>query len=259
MNNALNLILTAVEKKIVDLHGKSCFAAFDFDNSCIVNDIADAVFAYLCRNKLLKDGALLGKVEYKNEEYHRLVFRRYYEILEQGDLKKAYVFCAKALSGFNRKEIKTITNKTIKIEGNAIRRVRLYGISIARGLAEKPQTKKLMDALKNRNIAIWIITSSPQIVVETAIRHYGLSGKVIGLRNGIKRVIFTAEIEKPYSILEGKVVCIKNFIDSNNRPLLAAGDSMNDLPMLQYAMIPVVVDRNNALSQKAKSQGWFTI
>ncbi len=259
MDKIINSILAAVEEKITDLHKKYFFAAFDFDNSCIMNDIADAVFAYLCRNRLLEDNTLLGAKKYGNKEYHRRIFRRYHEFLGKGDIKKAYLFCAKVLSGFGKKEMEVIVNKVIKFEGKTIRKARLYGIVIARGLAIKPQIKELMDALKKRSVAIWIITASPQIIVATAVKHYGFPGKVIGLRNVIRKKVFTSEIKKPYSIIEGKVTCIKYFIKPNDRPLLAVGDSMNDLPMLKYAIIPVVVYRNNALSQKAKSQGWFTV
>lgn len=259
MNKTLNSILEAVDKKMDSLNDGACFAVFDFDNSCIVNDIADAVFAYLCRNKLLKDYTLLGREKSNNAEYHQLVFRYYYEILGRGDIKKAYTFCAKVLSGFNKREIEIITKQTIHFEGKKIRRVKLYGIDIERGLAIKSQIKELMNVLKKRNIVIWIITASPQVIAETAARHYGFSGKVVGLKNKIEKGIFTAEIEKPYSILEGKVACIRKFVSPNKKPLLAVGDSMSDFPMLKYAMISVVVDRGNELSQKAKSQGWSTV
>lgn len=259
MNKTLNFILKAVDKKIASLNDGACFAVFDFDNSCIVNDIADAVFAYLCRNKLLKDYTLLGREKSNNVEYHQLIFRNYYEILGRGDIKKAYTFCAKVLSGFNKREIEIITKQTIHFEGKKIRRAKLYGIDIESGLAIKPQIKELMNVLKKRDIVIWIITASPQVIAETAVRYYGFPCKVVGLKNKAKNGIFTAEIEKPYSILGGKITCIKKFISSNKKPLLAVGDSMSDFPMLKYAMIPVVVDRGNELSQKAKSQGWFTV
>ncbi len=253
MKNIIRRILAEVDGKISKLKGKPLFAVFDFDNSCVENDVADAVFAHLCRNNLLKDATLLGKKKYEKGEYHRLVFRHYYETLRRGDMKKAYIFCAKAIiSGFSGKEIKKITEEAIAFEGKKIGKSRLYGVNISRGIRARNKVKKLMNGLRGRGIAIWIITSSPQIVAETAVKRYGFPGKAIGLKSEAKKGIFTAKIKKPYSIIEGKTACIRKFISSNNKPVLALGDSMNDLSMLQYAMISVAVGLNKGLSRRVK-------
>ena len=55
----LALVKEAIEKKIPEA-GNQPFAVFDFDNTCIINDIGEAMFAFLCRNKLLKNNNLLS-------------------------------------------------------------------------------------------------------------------------------------------------------------------------------------------------------
>src|SRR5262245_10927174 len=51
------------------------FAVLDFDNTCIVNDIAEAVLAHMCRNQLLRGRGLIAP-ETPHGDYHRQVFRR---------------------------------------------------------------------------------------------------------------------------------------------------------------------------------------
>jgi hypothetical protein len=78
------------------------FAIFDFDNTCIVNDIGEATFAYLCRNNLLKDFSLLSD-ETDHESYHERVFQTYQNLYELGDIKNAYALNAQMFSGFTPK------------------------------------------------------------------------------------------------------------------------------------------------------------
>jgi len=53
--------------------------------------------------------------------------------------------------------------------------------------------------------------------------------------------------------------CIKKFINPKVKPLLGVGDSINDLPMLEYCEIKAVIDRQNSLTKLAKQKSWFLI
>ena len=259
MNNTLDLLVAEINKEILDSKNNPSFAVFDFDNSCIVNDIAEAMLAYMCRNKLLKDITLLSNEKYDTQKYHENIFGYYYKLLGQGEIKKAYLFCAEVISGFNKSEIETIVQETIKTEGEELGQRELFNLTIASGLAVWPQIKKLAETLRDLDIEIFIVTASPEITVEIAARHYDFPGKVIGLKNKIEGEIFTKEIEEPYSILEGKVACIKKYIGQNKKPVLAVGDNMNDLFMLEYAKIKLVIDRQNDLARIARVRGWYTM
>jgi phosphoserine phosphatase len=86
-----------------------------------------------------------------------------------------------------------------------------------------------------------------------------LPGKLIALRNKTDDLVTSMELDAPYSIGEGKVDCIRTFIAAGNRHLFGIGDSMHDLPMIEYADIPAVVDRGNAMTQQARQRGWFIL
>src|SRR3989344_3280690 len=84
--------------------GGNGFAVIDFDNTCIVNDIAEAALAYACEHVLLKNKNLLPEAA-DAATYHAQVFRAYYAFIHSGDTKSAYLFCARAFAGYTEKEL----------------------------------------------------------------------------------------------------------------------------------------------------------
>jgi len=54
-------VLDLVYDRVRRLAEPGDFAAFDFDNTCIYNDIGEAVFVYQCENGLLRNRYLLGR------------------------------------------------------------------------------------------------------------------------------------------------------------------------------------------------------
>jgi phosphoserine phosphatase len=249
----------AISARIDVLQGQP-FATLDFDNTCIVNDVAEATLAHMCRNRLLRCGDLLSSGRrHCSNEYHEQVFRHYYELLDRGDIQAASLLCAKMLAGFRRDEAQAIVAASMDADGTVPRRSELYGVPVSLGLAVRPVLRKLVDFLAANNVQIWIVSASPEIAVQTAMIRFGLPGKVIALRHVMHDAILSPELERPYSIGDGKVDCIKTFIDPGRRPLLGIGDSVHDLPMIEYADIRAVVDADDALAQEARRRGWFVL
>lgn len=235
------------------------FATFDFDGTCIANDVAEATLAHLCKNKLLKNMALLGENIGESATYHARVLQRYYELLETGGMFDAYLFAACAFAGFTLNEAETHVSAAIDAEGEILEQAELYGVSIAHGLAARQAVKELAQSLREKGVAIWTISASPEVAVRVAMKRFGYEGELVGLRNKVVDGILTDVIEEPYSIKDGKVECIKKYINPTKRPILAIGDSSNDQPMIEYAQIPVVVDKGNSLAKLARERGWRLI
>jgi HAD superfamily phosphoserine phosphatase-like hydrolase len=257
-SDALAPIQAAVTEKLKTA-GTPPFAVFDFDNTCIVNDVGEATLAFLCQNKLVKNLELLTEGEGGAGDYSERVFRRYYEIFGQGKILEAYVFCARAFAGFTPEAATALAQATLAYEGETLGTDELYGVKIAHGLPVRPQVRQLMEYLSAQGVAIWIVSASSEFAVRAALQHHRLPGQIIGIRNVIKDGILTPLLEEPMSVLTGKPACIKKFIDPNRAPLVGVGDSMNDLPMLETASIKVIVDRGNKLAEEARARGWFLI
>jgi len=247
--------------KLIKQSELPAFAVFDFDNTCIINDITEATLAYMARNNLFRDKNLLRTKfkNVKNEMYSGAVFDNYYNLLKEDKVKEAYEFISKILSGFDINEISLLVNNVIDFEGKDITTDKLFGREIAKGIKPKEQIIELIDMLKNNGVGVWIVTASIEVLVKEAMKHFNIRANVIGVRNIIVDSKFTTQLEKPLSMFEKKIECIKKFIDPKKNPLLGVGDSMYDLPMLEYCKIKVVVDRQNALTAKAKENDWFLI
>jgi phosphoserine phosphatase len=241
---------------------KNQFAVFDFDNTCILNDIGEATLAYLCRNKLLKDFSLLSNSLHNNidkGEYHERVFNRYHDLNEKGAIKEAYALNAQMFSGFTTEEATATTHAAIEFEGSEIGKAELYGRTIARGLALNPRTTSLLDFVKTTGSDVWIVSASVEIAVRAAMQHFGIEAKLIGVRPIVVNGKFNKELQLPLSILEGKVECVRTYINATASPLLAVDDSMTGIALLETANIKVVIDRGNALAKEARERGWFIL
>jgi phosphoserine phosphatase len=254
---------TALEAAIsqsIDGAPERPYAVLDFDNTCIVNDIGEATLAFICRNHLLQCGELLPcGTQACDPPYHERVFRHYYELLHGGDIRAASLLCAGVLAGFKPHAAAAAVSAALDAEGTVPGKTELYGISIAHGLTVRPGLRRLIDFSAANNIQIWIVSASPEIAVRAAMARFGLDGNLIGLRHRVSGGVLLHALDEPHSIAHGKVDCIKMFIDGKRRPLFAVGDSVHDLPMVEYAQLHAVVECDNALTQEARRRGWFVL
>jgi phosphoserine phosphatase len=254
-----NSLGEAISARVDGSQGRQ-FATLDFDNTCIVNDVAEATLAHMCGNCLLRCGDLLPRGRRLcDKAYHEQVFRHYYDLLNRGDIQSASFLCAKMLAGFTPAEADAIVSVSIDAEGTIPRAGELYGVPISRGLAVRPVLRELIELLETSHVQVWIVSGSPEIAVHAAMGRFGLSGKIIALRNKMDDLVLSMELEQPYSIGEGKVDCIRTFIDPDRRPLFAIGDSVHDLPMIAYANVGAVVGADDGLAGQARRRGWFTL
>ena len=235
------------------------FAIFDFDNTCIMNDIAEATLAYLCGNTLLRDTSLLGEKQDDNADYHERVFHTYYALLKEKRIKAAYMLNARMFSGFTPGEAEAVALAAITEEGSRIGSKMLYGLHIERGLAARRQVLSLMAYLKAKGVRVWIMSASQEPAVRAAMKHFGIEEDLVAVRSVVRNGVFTSELESPMPIIEGKVECMRKFIDPARSPLLVADDSPTGLPLLETADIKVVVDRGNELGKIARERGWFLL
>jgi phosphoserine phosphatase len=257
--DALSALEAAIRARIVSAREQP-FAVLDFDNTCIVNDVGEATLAFMCRNELLRYGDLLPSGgQTCNRAYHEQVFRHYHQLLNAGDIRSASLLCAGIFARCKSVEAAAIVSAALDAEGIVPGKTELYGIPIARGLAVRPALQRLIDFSAANDVQIWIVSASPEIAVRAAMQRFGLRGNLIALRHRIANEILSHVLDEPHSIAEGKVDCIKTFIHESRRPLFAVGDSVYDLPMVEYADLHAVVERDKALTQEARRRGWFVL
>tara|TARA_Y100000031_G_C8177609_1_gene364865 strand:- start:28 stop:750 length:723 start_codon:yes stop_codon:yes gene_type:complete len=237
--------MTDFNKLLPDLPEQG-YAVLDFDNTCIINDIQEAVLSYLCENSLLKhlDG--------------QETLQKYYQLDNEHD---AYEFAITILDGFTIDELKEIVKKVILAEGSEIGKRELFGVTINHGLKINQSVASLIDFLDKKGYSLYLVSASSKFVIEVAAKvffpNYNFTS--IGIENVIKDGVLTKDLVYPISTCEGKVDNIKNHISKNDKPTVAVGDSMNDAFMLEYSKFKVVVDRNNQLTDLARKNNWLIL
>ncbi|MDQ1591874.1 MAG: phosphorylcholine phosphatase [Pyrinomonadaceae bacterium] len=195
-----------------------CYAAFDLDNTLLVGDIGDALFAKLVQQGMVNE---FGWKAYQK----KIVENR----------KEAYVAVVEAMRGL---PVATICEMTEKIISGQEPFVLIEGESVP---APRPNAlmQSLVTALRLRGIEVFVVTASNQTAATIAAwNFFGIpSENVLGIRSGIYRNklgqrLFDS-VEHPVPVEHGKVEVLKGRLGSV-RPCITAGDSEQDLPLLNY-------------------------
>ncbi len=192
--------------------GRTKIALFDLDNTLLVGDIGEAVFA-----RLLADGAPL---KYTWEEYQSFL---------RCDVTAAYRLVVESMAGLTVREVEEATVKVMKqsapfIEAGSVR------IPVPK---QHPGMKKLLSLLQKLRYKIYIISASNQISVRiVAEEFFGISPECsFGIETKTANKLLSATLVKPFPISAGKVDVYHKYVGIL-RPVVTATDSLIDTPML---------------------------
>ena len=275
--------------------GEGSYAVFDFDQTSIVHDIAQALWVYQIEHLCFADAPIhdfldgipepeslmpgtktnyaeMGRI--LSEEFEAMTARleageriesirqsdvyldfraRMHSFLEAMDEQwgswVAFLWQPGLLSGYTEAEAHTLIHDAI-LEHLGRDKLAVeqwkspdgyWGGNVTRGIWASPEMKELYRCLKAAIIDVYVCSASLELVVEALacdpVLGFGLpADKVYGLRfvDGEKIVAqFDPQYKQP--IKEGKVDCIKAYMApayGNTGPVLVAGDSNGDVPML---------------------------
>ncbi|MGA9408267.1 MAG: HAD family hydrolase [Bacteroidota bacterium] len=187
-------------------------ALFDLDNTLLVGDIGEAVFACL-----LADGAPL-----------KCTWEEYQSFL-RCDVTAAYRLLVESMAGLAVREVEEATVKVMKQPAPLIE------AGTARVAVPKPHPgmKKLVLLLQKLRYKIYVISASNQISVRIAAEEFfGIPPECsFGIESKIANKFVSATLVKPFPISAGKVDVYHKYVGIL-RPLVTATDSLVDAPML---------------------------
>ncbi|MBW7858242.1 MAG: haloacid dehalogenase-like hydrolase [Leptonema sp. (in: Bacteria)] len=260
-------------------------AAFDFDHTLIQGDQGEALMNYIvlsgktCANQewfwqdwpkaaLPKQDSLKKQFDAYNHYADPLLLAQWadslidvYELIRnQHGNEAAYRWSSIFFAGLTESEIGDLSIQVFERElSQDINSIVLpSGRELPIGLRIRPQMKELVADLLNRGWQVFIVTASPQIPISVLSHYWGLSStQVIGMNlktNG--NGLLTSKIIEPYPCAKGKVTALRQITDAPL--LLAAGDSVMDLQLLEEAKNALVLDRGSVtLRNKAQEKGWI--
>ncbi len=142
-------------------------------------------------------------------------------------------------------------------------------------LKEKPINifsfqKELIDILQKLDVQIFVISASPQWIVQEALKYYNFPIKqTIGIQTQIVNERITDQLIPPLSIKEGKVEAFLNITDGTY-PFFVSSNSISDLALLEsathirWAVIKTQENERQYQSEQkllafAKEKNWFYV
>jgi phosphoserine phosphatase len=193
--------------------GQHSYAAFDLDNTLLLGDIGEAVFASLLESKSISG--------FEWSDYQQLIVT---------DRLEAYRRAVNAMNGLELKKLKAVTKGLLASSKESIE-IGNEKIIIPRA---NPQMQALVYFLKSKGINVHVVTASNQVSAEMICwKYFGIPAcNVHGVQittDGRAKIVYTGS-DIPHA--EGKVKLLKEKF--GNRPVVTAGDGTWDEGLLNY-------------------------
>jgi HAD superfamily hydrolase (TIGR01490 family) len=122
----------------------------------------------------------------------------------------------------------------------------------------RPESRKLISMHHEAGRDTWIVSASPQRIVEPLAASLGMTG-AIGTEGRVVDGRYTGELEGPFIYGPGKAQAIEKLAADRGYDLnlsYAYSDSVSDLPMMEIVGHPVAVNPDSELDSLAHERGW---
>lgn len=211
-------------------------AIFDLDNT-LIGDDSDNLWG-----EFIVEQGLVDSKSYGNSN------ERFYEDYKTGNLDIfAYLeFVAKALAGFDEKELEVLHAKFMEEKIEAVM---------------LPKAEALLASHKAKGHTVMIITATNTFITRPIAKALGVD---IILGADLEKIDgrFTGKVVGIPTFKEGKVTRLNQWMAENNEVLKGAyfySDSHNDLPLLEIVENPIAVDPDEKLLLAAQEKGFRVI
>ena len=123
-----------------------------------------------------------------------------------------------------------------------------------------PQAKDLIDALLAAGVEIIVISASATFIVQSVVKRLGIT-HAIGVNTLVKDGFYTSKIVGVPSYREGKIACLKHWIQSHHADFDETHfytDSINDLPLCEFADFAYLINPRGQLAAVAATHPEWT-
>jgi HAD superfamily hydrolase (TIGR01490 family) len=147
-----------------------------------------------------------------------------------------------------------------RIKGAAVADLDSIGQAVLPKLVARvrPESRKLISMHHESERDTWIVSASPQRIVEPLAAALGMTG-AIGTKGEVVDGRFTGELDGPFIYGPGKAQAIEKLAGDRGYDLklsYAYSDSVSDLPMMDAVGHPVAVNPDSDLDTLAHERGW---
>jgi len=236
--------LLNIEQQFGESHlgGKSRTAVFDLDNTLLVGDIGNAVFA-----QLLSEDVPLS-----------LTWSEYQQMIQE-DPSTAYIEAVRTLSGLSLDYIIKATKRVLLSSTDT---VKCEGMDVPVPKANQIMLE-VIHLLRQWEYTIFVISASNDISAKVAASTlFDIPvHNIAGIKSKILNGTITTQILNPIPVGNGKVAQYR-LLSGDCMPMIVATDSDSDLPLLQMCDpdgLAILVGENESLYAKAKAELPLTV
>lgn len=203
-------------------------AAFDFDETCIFGDISETMLALL------------------DAEAEQDLLGPYYQAVQRDPLPAYLELVDTLIAGKTEAQVRSLALQTLRSGQHAGR------------IVLREAVRELIWAMHRHGWEVWIVTASPEAVVQPVAEQFGIHPhRVLGMRcDKDPQGRYAPGVLQPYTYRQGKLDALR--AAAGRDPLFAAGDSWTDEALLRAARHAVLFDRGDAaLRAEAEAGGWW--
>jgi phosphoserine phosphatase len=237
--SALFECLLNQEQQYGELHlgGKNRIALFDLDNTLLVGDMGDAVFA-----QVIAEGFSLP-----------LTWKEY-QTLCKADPASAYVEVVRALHGISFEYLIQVSKRVVQMNGEFIT---CEGDQVRVPRANM-QMYEIIRLLREWHYEIFVVSASNDISAKIAgsVLFDIPVNNIAGIKSKVSDNKLTDVILEPIPVGVGKVAQYR-LLSGDRMPMIVATDSVLDMPILDICDpdgTVIIVGENEEVYDKAKSE-----
>jgi HAD superfamily hydrolase (TIGR01490 family) len=122
----------------------------------------------------------------------------------------------------------------------------------------RPESRSLVAMHHDQGRDTWIVSASPQALVEPLAASLGMTG-AIGTKGEIIDGHYTGRLDGPFVYGPGKAAAVEKLAHDRGYDLdlcYAYTDSISDLPLMELVGHPVAVNPDSTLAAVAHDRGW---
>ncbi len=211
-------------------------AVFDADGTLWSGDVGEAHLDWLDRHGVVAPPAPHGSL------------REAYDALCARDASAGYAWACEVMAGLD--EARVVETARGCWQGH---RERIFA-----------PMRALVAALAAAGVEVWVVSASHRWIVAAGAAELGVAAeRVVAVSVPVAQGRLGAPVEQPMPNGPGKVAAIAARVGA--RPVLGAGNSLHDAPMIDTAEVGLLVATPGsgyltpALRERAERGGWFTL
>lgn len=140
------------------------------------------------------------------------------------------------------------------LSGRAADDVQQHAASfVARDAALRPWVRPLLAELSDRSVSSTLVSGAPQEILDAMVGYHPNLRAAYGTTLAVTQGRYSGSVAANRASARGKMEVLEHVLGHADWVLVSVGDSLADIPILELADVPIVVDNAELASRFANS------